>query len=394
MRQLQLLIRFTLLSCVLALLCACGANTVRTTTVTPVNKGDPTRPEEELLDVAVRPFDPGVERLAEKEILTVPEIREAEARYMPVVLATTLQGSGHWGAVRVIPEQTAVSDVIVQGRILKSTGLELELEITASDVSGARWYTRRYEGTASRYSYDSAAGAPALDPFQDVYNRIANDLAAYRAEIEPRHVRELRTIAELKFATAFSPQAFDGYLDTDRKGITRIVRLPAESDPMLARVRRIRERDALFIDTLQDQYDAFARQMSRPYQDWRRETHSEALAYQEMRRQATLRTVAGIAAIIGGIAAQGSDNARTRAAGSVGIIGGAVMVKSGMDKREESKMHAETLKELGASLGAEVQPRVIDLDERRVTLSGTAEEQYRQWRGVLRDIYAAESGMP
>ncbi|HMV72628.1 MAG TPA: hypothetical protein PKC08_10665, partial [Pseudomonadales bacterium] len=89
-----------------------------------------------------------------------------------------------------------------------------------------------------------------------------------------------------------------------------------------------------------------------------------------------------------------SDNGRTRAAGTVGILGGAVMVKSGMDKRAESKMHAETLKELGASLGAEVQPHTIEFDERRVTLSGTVEQQYREWRDVLREIYTAETGTP
>lgn len=375
------------------LLAGCASNTVRTTTVTPINKGDPARPEAELLDVAVRPFDSGAARLADDELLTAPEIREAEARYLPTLLTATLQQSGHWGVVRVIPEQTAIADVVVRTRIIESTGLELALEVTASDVSGTTWYTRRYEGTASRYSYDPAR-AGAADPFQDVYNRIANDLAAYREKLPPRRVRELRTIAELKFAESFSPQAFEGYLVTDRKGITRIERLPAENDPMLERVRRIRERDALFIDTLQDQYAEFARKMAQPYQDWRRESHGEALAYQELRRQAALRTVAGIAAIVGGIAAQTSDHSATRAAGTVGILGGAAMVKSGMDKRGESKLHAETLKELGASLGAEVQPHVIELDEQRVTLSGTVTEQYRQWRQVLREIHSAETGMP
>ncbi len=393
MSRVVALSRLALLLGALLLLGGCASSSVRSTTVTPVVAGDPARPEAELLDVAVRPFDSGAAGLEEDELLTAPEIREAEARYLPTLLATTLQGSGHWGAVRVIPEQTAISDVVVQGRILASNGLELALEITASDAGGTTWYTRRYEGTASRYSYDATRGA-AADPFQDVYNRIANDLAAYRAQMEPKRARELRTIAELKFAAAFAPQAFDGYLATDRKGVARIERLPAENDPMLERVRRIRGRDALFIDTLQDEYAGFARRMAQPYQDWRRETHGEALAYQELRRQSTLRTVAGIAAIVGGIAAQGSDSSTTRAAGTVGILGGAVMVKSGMDKRAESKLHAETLRELGASLGAEVQPHVIELDERRVTLNGTVEEQYRQWRDVLREIHAAETGTP
>lgn len=372
------------------LLAGCASSTVRTTTVTPVIAGDPAMPEEQLLDVGVRLFASGAEQLEEDELMTAPEIREAEARYMPRVLAETLQKSGHWGAVRVTPERTAITDVVVQGRIIESTGLDLVLEITPGDASGATWYTRRYEGTASKFSYDAKHAAG--EPFQDVYNRIANDLAMYRASMSADRVRELRTISELKFAESFSPQAFGGYLETDRKGTTKITRLPAENDPMLARVRQIRERDSLFVDTLQDYYTGFAQQMAAPYQDWRRESYTEGLAYKELRQQAAMRTVAGIAAIVGGIAMQSGDSASTRAAGTVGILGGAGMIKSGMDKRAESKMHAETLLELGSSLGAEINPQVIELDERSVTLTGTVEQQYGQWREVLQGIYAEETG--
>ena len=63
-----------------------------------------------------------------------------------------------------------------------------------------------------------------------------------------------------------------------------------------------------------------------------------------------------------------------------------------MDKRAESKLHAETLLELGSSLGAEINPQVIELDERSVTLTGTVEQQYGQWREVLQGIYAEETG--
>ena len=372
------------------LLGGCASSTVRTTTVTPVIAGDPAMPEAQLLDVGVRLFASGADQLKEDEMMTAPEIREAEARYMPGVLVQTMQKSGHWGAVRVTPERTAITDVVVDGRIIESTGLDLVLEITPSDASGATWYTRRYEGTASRYSYDARHAAG--EPFQDVYNRIANDLAMYRAGLSAARVNELRLISELQFAESFSPQAFGGYLETDRKGITKIRRLPAENDPMLARVRQIRERDSLFVDTLQDYYNGFAQQMAAPYQDWRRESYTEGLAYKELRQQAAMRTVAGIAAIVGGIAMQGGDSASTRAAGTVGILGGAGMIKSGMDKRAEAKMHAETLLELGSSLGAEINPQVIELDERSVTLTGTVEQQYGQWREVLKGIYAEETG--
>jgi len=69
-----------------------------------------------------------------------------------------------------------------------------------------------------------------------------------------------------------------------------------------------------------------------------------------------------------------------------------MLIKSGFDKRAEAKIHMEALEELGQSLENEVAPRVINLDDRTITLTGTVEEQYDQWKEVLADIYAAEVG--
>lgn len=371
------------------LLGGCSSNTVRTTEVTPVIAGDPGMPEDQLLDIGVRLFDPNSAALTEEEIFTSPEIRKAEARFMPTVLASTLQKSGHWGAVRVAPTETGVSDIVVAGKILESTGEKLALEISVSDASGAPWYTKQYEGFASKYSYDAKV---APEPFQDVYNRIANDLAVARARVPAAEAKRLRTISELRFAESFAPKAFRGFLEKDKNGRFSVRRLPAENDPMLARIRSIRERDNLFVDTLQDYYNGFSRQMSGPYQDWRKESYTESITYRELRNQATGRTIAGVASIIAGIAAQTGDSYATRAAGTVGIIGGAAMVKSGFDKRAESKMHAETLKELGGSLGAEIEPQVIELEDHSVTLTGSVQDQYTQWREILHGIYEAETG--
>ena len=40
-----------------------------------------------------------------------PDIRRAEAKYFPYHLKTTLQSTGHWGAVRVIPNEQVVTDL-------------------------------------------------------------------------------------------------------------------------------------------------------------------------------------------------------------------------------------------------------------------------------------------
>ncbi|MFT6092597.1 MAG: hypothetical protein ACJA2Q_000486 [Pseudohongiellaceae bacterium] len=50
------------------------------------------------------------------------------------------------------------------------------------------------------------------------------------------------------------------------------------------------------------------------------------------------------------------------------------------------------MEELGQSLENVVAPRVLDLDNRSITLTGSVEEQYAQWKEVLADLYAAEVG--
>ena len=52
----------------------------------------------------------------------------------------------------------------------------------------------------------------------------------------------------------------------------------------------------------------------------------------------------------------------------------------------------EALEELGQSLENEVAPQVINLDDRTITLSGSVEEQYEQWREIMADLYSAEVG--
>ena len=55
-------------------------------------------------------------------------------------------------------------------------------------------------------------------------------------------------------------------------------------------------------------------------------------------------------------------------------------------------MHMEAIEELGQSLESEVAPQVISLEDRTITLTGSVEEQYEQWREILADLYAVEVG--
>lgn len=384
---------YTFLSVLLLTLAACNSTSVRTTEYTPVVKEPEKIPENQLLDVGIGIFNPGVDmKDTSKEKQGIyPEVRNAEARYMPYKLMETLQSTGNWGAVRVIPDRQSEMDVWVDAEILKSDGETLQLKVTVSDTTGNVWYTKKYQETASKYAYD-VRRSKKQDPFQGVYNQIANDMLKYRNQFSATDVLNMRTITELKFAKRFAPEAFADYLADDGKGHYTIKRLPAASDPLLQRIKRIRERDNAFVDTLQDYYGSFVKKMEGPYTSWRSENYFETIALQETRRSANAKLVAGAAAVIAGILGAASNTSLGQAAGYVGIGAGAYLAKEGLGQREEAKMHEEALKELGASLNAEVQPHTVTLKNRTVTLSGTVDEQYSQWRNILSEMYHTETG--
>ena len=86
------------------------------------------------------------------------------------------------------------------------------------------------------------------------------------------------------------------------------------------------------------------------------------------------------------------DSYGTQVGGAFGVGAGAYLIRSGFDKRAEARMHMEALEELGQSLESEVAPQVISLEDRTITLTGSVEEQYEQWREILADLYAVEVG--
>ena len=373
---------------------ACATHTVKTTSYTPVIQDSQDVSEDFLLDVGVSLFDPGIDELLDDDEDTAnAEIRVAESRYAPYLLAETLQRSANWGIVRVMPNSESPMDVKVEGTILRSNGESMIIRVEVNDSRGRHWYTEEYEEVISQFSYDSQ-NRQKNDPFQVIYNKIANDLLAYRQrKIESSEVQEIRTVSELLFAQRFAEDAFEDYLAKDRNGEYQPTALPAENDPLLGRIRSIRERDFMFIDTIQDYFATYVRQMRLPYDSWREQSYQETITLRELEASARRRFIAGAAAVVGGIAAASNGgNWATQAGGATAVGAGAFLVKSGFDKQAEARIHMQALEELGESLENAVAPQVITLDDRTITLSGSVEEQYGQWRDILADLYATEMG--
>lgn len=371
------------------LVTGCGSTTVKSTAFEPLAQETALIPESRLLDVGVLTFDPGLDDVEEDQSL-FPEVRNAESRYFADQLVETLQRSGAWGPVRVIPSGDTVVDLYVRGKILHSDGERLALAIEARDTSGRLWLDKDYEEVVSSYAYDGRRKSER-DPFQGLFNRIANDLLKKQHDLPPERAEELRLISELRFARRFAPDAYSGYLRDNRKGELEILRLPAANDPLLARIERIRRRDYLFIDTLQEHYNAFSRRMDKPYQTWRASSYEDVIAARELQRQSKARLIGGIAAVAAGIAAATGDGS-SQVGGMMAAGAGGMLIKSALAKKQEAQMHIEALAELGQSLEAEIEPQVIELEDRTITLTGNAEAQYEQWKDILQQMYETERG--
>ena len=375
-------------------LSGCATHTVKTTSYTPIIQDSQNINEDFLLDVGVAIFDPGIDELDDdQEQLTNHQVRLAESRYAPYLLSETLQRSANWGIVRLMPNANSPMDVFINGVILDSNGETMSMRVSVSDSTGRQWYQKEYEQAISQFSYDPSQ-RQQNDPFQILYNNIANDLLEWRQKnISEPDITEIRTVSEMLFAKRFSSQVFDSYLAQDRNGVYQITSLPSDDDPLLQRIRDIRERDFMFIDTVQDYYATYVRQMRLPYDSWREQSYHETIELRELEASARRRFIAGAATVVAGIAAatQGS-NYGTQIGGAAAVGAGAYLIRSGFDKRAEAQMHMEALEELGQSLEDEVAPQVISLEDRSITLTGSVEEQYEQWREILADLYAAEVG--
>jgi hypothetical protein len=348
--------------------------------------------EELLLDVSIPTLNDGL-YLTDEDDTVFPEVRFAEAIYFANQLAKVMEKSGAWGAIRVTPNDQVITDVYITGTILHSDGETLELSVIVRDTKGQEWFAKTYKKVAGKLAYDRKSRNNLGDPFQNLFISIANDVLVYREKLVTKAVLDLRSISELRFAKQFSSDAFSEYLSEDKKGILTLERLPAQDDELLTRVQKIRQRDYLYIDTMQDYYDGFSQQMHFSYQEFRQSSYDSVVKARQLNRQGTRRIVAGIGSILAGIYGRTQADSRIAADASTATAAvGGFILKSGLEKKQKSAEYDESVAEMGSSLEAEIVPQVIALEDRTVTLTGTVQAQYTQWQELMAKIYQQERG--
>ena len=358
----------------------CSTTGVKVTDAEEIEAETTQLQESNLLDVGILLFEKGeiTEKQTEKEGAR-EDIRQAESRFIAYHLKETMQRSNGWGAIRVLPEKSYIADVVIAGTILTSNGEEMILKINVMDSTGQEWYEKTYKTFADDESYLHTK--PGKDVYQYMYNRIANDVRKHRKNLTNEKLTAIRNTSEIRYAAGLSPDPFENYIDSGPNGLSTITRLPANDDPMLDRVRKVRDREFLFIDTINEHYSNFYVEMWEPYENWRKYYMIEAEQRRAVERRAKQTKLFAALIMVAGI---------MRGPGL--FTTGALLYKNGMDISEEAEIHNEAIRELGDSLNAEVSPMVVEIEGRTVELTGSIEEQYQKWRELLREIYINETG--
>lgn len=324
--------------------------------------------EERLVDVGLLIFDPGIpaDKSSHSKLGIFPEIRKSEAKYMPVILREAFLESGEWGVVRVLPDALESSELLVTGRIVHSDGLRLELLIQARDATGQQWLDKTYTGNTKPADYPVKIPG---DPYLEVYRQVVDDLQAVLQKKSSMQLRTMREIALMRYASGLAPEVFSTYLTQTPEGVYNLQRFPAEGDPMLARVLRIRNQEYLFIDTVDEQYARLGEEMAPTYNLWRQFGAEQALYKETFHERVNNRE-------------------------SKGRRGSFAALEQTYNTYKMSKMHEQDLDELALGFNNEVAPTVMEVSGTVFKLNGTLDTQYTEWRDILRRIFALETGLP
>lgn len=331
-----------------------------------------------LLDIGVLVFG---NRTDEQDSLNFgewvfAEIRENETHYLPFVLRNTLIDSNQWGAVRVLPLEDPSVDLLISGTVIESDGLELILQIEVSDSTGREWLNKVYADTTIEQDYpESTRFTPGnrfdagkfVDPFQDIYDQITNDLLDVRETLTEQELLDISRVSQMVYAGDLSPESFGYAVQAGEDGLLAVTSLPAADDPMIERVADMRARHHLFIDTVDEYYEALYEDMQPIYVIWRRYSFDQVLETE---------------------ASAGSVYEIDRYGASRNFLS----LSQRYDRYRWSKIYEQEFRELASGFNREVAPAILDLNKRVHGLSGTMEEQYIQWRRILRSLFALETG--
>ena len=320
----------------------------------------------DYVDISISIFDKNLpsDKKKQNELNIYPEVRDAEVRYIPAFLQLRLMDSGLWGAVRILPSDDIGAELLIKGRIISSDGIRLVLNISAVDSTGRIWVNKVYSGKAVE-GVSAKQSVEATEPFLYLYDEITGDLAQVYAGLSASDIDKIKTVSQLRYAAFLSPDAYSSYLSRNAEGYYVINHLPARNDPNFQRIQKIRNHEFLFIDVVNEQYQAFFADIKPVYDLWRKYRREQQASDAYLLTQET-----------------NSGNKFHR--------GSYLALREAYNYFRLANMKDQYLDEISKRFNNEIKPTDIKLEDSLYHLTGALDVQYTQWRNILKQIYKLE----
>jgi hypothetical protein len=319
------------------------------------------------LSVSIAVFDPGIpeDESTHRRLEVFPRIRQIESLFLPFVLRETLLQTRQWGAVRVVPEPDIAAELLVSGTILRSDGENLILHLHVVDSSGRIWIDKPYSGidTMSR-GRDSANSG--MSGYQDLYDRIAADMRSARDNLDEKSLQNIVEISLLRYAGHLVPSVFADYLRSEPDGAFRINRLPAENDPIIERIERIRNVEYVLTDAVDTKFEELHAEIAFTYDLWRK-YRREYAQYQR------------------------DEAAYSLTSTSNDPPGSYESLKKRYDNYKWTRLGKQEQEAWAEGFNNEVGPTVEAVESRVAELEGWVDQHYAEWDRMLSELFLLES---
>ena len=368
------------------------------------------------LRLAIPVLDPGIPESTKKqeEEGIWPELRKAEAVRCAFKLKQWIHRYNQFDSIVVSADTSISADIYLIGRIVESDSETMRIAYQIVDARGVAWTEERTKRHRVELGWHDRYANTNRDPFDPVYNKIAEDVYEELKDRGKAHVEQLEhnekvgpnkaRYSELQLITTTRDLAFAQFVSTEFKDFLEIedrhynIQIaPDEQTESWRRIQTILQREDEFAQVIEDYYEGFRDQVETDYTQWQIDTFPVAREVRLSKRGRTVKAIAGAVLVIASVAAaedgaaKDGDRSAENAAAAGALAGGALIAGAFRDNHLH-KQAVEEINELSRSLHNSIRPTRIDLQGKVVTLTGTVQEQFGQWRSMLADIYAQSNG--
>lgn len=360
------------------------------------------------LRIAVPLLDPGLPKdessWAKKGVW--PELRRAESVHSAHKIKEALLALNRFESAIVSADAHVSADLYLMGEILASNGEDLKIRFRLLDATGAVWIQPSIASWRLPEDWHDNHQQRNAEPFDRVYNAIAASVERSLERKAKQHAATVRRNAQLAaqgkapklseleraavtrrlvLARFFAPELYGDALRESRSRI-QLNYLPELSGAEWSDVESLAARDDAFSLRLSEHYDQFAAKMQSAYALWQQDSAPAAREKRIRQGRAVAQGILGALAAVATVAA-----AEKGAAGPMAVMAGSAvsagLIISSFRNNAKRKAQVAKLNELGRTVQSSLAPQVVELEQTTVTLTGTAQEQFQQWRQLLRELY-------